>query len=227
MDKYKTILLDADGTFLDFKKSENQALKHTFKKYNIPFTDQIKERYEQINSSLWKEFELGLIDKKTVIYSRFINLFKEFDMNVDGITFEDDYQEALGNESYLLPDAYEILSSLSTKYDLYVVTNGVSYTQHNRLNKSGVKSFFKDVFVSEDIGYQKPMKEYFQYCFERIENFQLEKTLIIGDSLSSDIQGGINMGIDTCWIHDKNQHNEKNLPITYEINNLNDLKKIL
>lgn len=227
MTKYKTILFDADGTFLDFHETERQALIRTFKNHHIDLTADVKEKYENINSKLWKQFEDGLIDKNTVVYTRFVKLFDELGIEEDGIAFENEYQDELGNGAYVLPYAKEVLAQLSQTYDLYVVTNGVSKTQYSRLKKTGLNVYFKDIFVSEDTGYQKPMKEYFDYCFQRIPNIRLEETLIIGDSLSSDIQGGINAGIDTCWIHDQHTQNTNNIPITYEITNLKELYSLL
>ena len=224
--KYTTLLLDADGTFLDFKRTEKQALIHTFEKHHLVLTPEIKAHYDEVNHGLWKQFELGLIDKKTVVYTRFVQLFKDLNIDEDGIAFEDEYQETLSRFGYLLPEADEVLQRLSQHFQLYVVTNGVSHTQHTRLNDTGAVQYFKDVFVSEDIGYQKPMREYFEYCFDHMENFELEKTLMVGDSLTSDIQGGLNMGMDTCWIHDEHQHNP-GLPITYEVKNLKELETLL
>ena len=94
MKKYKYLLFDVDGTLLDFNKAEEQALINTFQKYNIVLTEQMNQRYEQINKQLWKDFENGLIDKKTIVYTRFVQLFQEFGIDEDGIAFEDDYQDA-------------------------------------------------------------------------------------------------------------------------------------
>lgn len=227
MSKYTTLLFDADGTLLDFNESERQALIKTFQKYHLFLNEDIKELYEKINAELWKQFENGIIDKKTVLYTRFVKLFQKLDIQLDGIAFEDDYQNELGKGAFLLPHTRDVLEHLSKYYDLYIVTNGVSKTQYNRLYKSHIDKYFINIFVSEDIGYQKPMKEYFDYCFARISDFQLKKTLIIGDSLSSDILGGINAGIDTCWIHTAHMTHTTDIIPTYSIRDLRELYDIL
>ena len=226
MKKYKYLLFDVDGTLLDFNKAEEQALINTFQKYNIVLTEQMNQRYEQINKQLWKDFENGLIDKKTIVYTRFVQLFQEFGIDEDGIAFEDDYQDALGEGYFLLPHARDILEKLYQKYPLYVVTNGVSKTQYSRLKGTRIDQYFQDIFVSEDIGYQKPAKEYFDYCFHKIKDIKLDQTLIIGDSLSSDIQGGINAGIDTCWYNPQHLKKPQDMNITYEIHDLRELFQI-
>ena len=227
MKKYKYLLFDVDGTLLDFNKAEEQALINTFQKYNIVLTEQMNQRYEQINKQLWKDFENGLIDKKTIVYTRFVQLFQEFGIDEDGIAFEDDYQDALGEGYFLLPHARDILEKLYQKYPLYVVTNGVSKTQYSRLKGTRIDQYFQDIFVSEDIGYQKPTREYFDYCFKKMKNIDLDQTLIIGDSLSSDIQGGINVGIDTCWYNPHCIKEPQDMNITYIIQDLRELLDLL
>ena len=227
MNKYKYLLFDVDGTLLDFDKAEQYALEYTFRHYDISLTYEINQRYEEINKKLWKDFENGLIDKKTVVYSRFVLLFKEFNIPVDGIAFEDDYQKALGQGYFVLPHTIEVLSALYQKYPLYVVTNGVSQTQYSRLEGTDIKKYFQNIFVSEDIGHQKPSKEYFDYCFKNIDKIDLSKTLIIGDSLSSDIQGGINAGIDTCWFNPNHLDKPGAMSINYEIHDLRELLQLL
>lgn len=227
MKKYKYLLFDVDGTLLDFNKAEEQALINTFQKYNIVLTEQMNQRYEQINKQLWEDFENGLIDKKTIVYTRFVQLFQEFGIDEDGIAFEDDYQDALGEGYFLLPHAKDILEKLYQKYPLYVVTNGVSKTQYSRLKGTRIDQYFQDIFVSEDSGYQKPTREYFDYCFKKMKNIDLDQTLIIGDSLSSDIQGGINVGIDTCWYNPHCIEELQDMNITYIIHDLRELLDLL
>ena len=227
MRKYKTLLLDADDTIFDFKACEREALRLAFQRHGIPLNDEISQQYIEINKALWKRYELGEIDRHTVIYSRFGILFQQFGIAHDGIAFEDDYQELLGMQHFMIEEAKEVLTYLQGRYDLYIVTNGVTATQHRRLMESGVNRFVKQIFVSEETGYQKPMKEYFDYCFKRIEDIDRSRTLIIGDSLSSDILGGNNAGIDTCWYNPDALVNTISARIDYEIRSLKELYGML
>jgi len=227
MHQFQTLLFDADNTLFDFTACERAALELAFKHRGYPIDDEKRKIYEQINVGLWKKYEQGLMDRKTVIYSRFGLLFRELGIEDDGIDFEDVYQDLLGQQHVIIPEAPEVIDYLYHKYDLYIVTNGVTATQLRRLRDSKIDQYMQKIFVSEETGYQKPMKEYFDYCFHRIPQFDPEKALIIGDSLSSDIKGGNNAGIKTCWYNPGKESNILDLGIDYEINNLKELYEFL
>lgn len=227
MKKYIHLLFDADGTLFDFKRTETRALDQTFRKYGIQPTKEIFQQYNDINHALWSDFEQGFIDKETVITTRFRLLFIDLDLSIDPIAFEADYQPALGKGAYLINGALTLCQKLKKNYKLYIVTNGVSSTQYSRLKASGLDRLMNGIFVSEDIGTQKPNKDFFDYVAARIPDCKSRTTLIIGDSLSSDIQGGINANIDTCWYNPEKLPNEQDITPTYEIENLNALLSIL
>lgn len=227
MKKYEIILFDVDGTLLDFNAAQENALKMAFQNHNYELNDSVKAIYDEINHSLWNQYEQGNISKEEVIYSRFVKLFDRLSLEGDGVAFEDEYQDLLGQGHELIDGAIEILDILSKTHELYIVTNGVTRTQRSRLKASGIDQYMKDVFISEETGFQKPMKEYFDYCFERIPNISNKKTLIVGDSLSSDILGGNNVGIDTCWFNPFHLKCDMNVKINYEIKELSELLKIV
>ncbi len=227
MGHFKILLFDADDTLFDFSACEGNALQLAFKKYGYPLNEEIYKTYERINKDLWKKFEQGLVDRNTVIYTRFGLLFKEIGIEDDGVVFEDVYQELLGMQHFFIEGAPEVIKELYKRYDLYIVTNGVTHTQLRRFKDSGIDEYMMKIFVSEETGYQKPRKEYFDYCFERMEDFDRSRTMIIGDSLSSDIKGGNNAGITTCWYNPGRLINHTDARVDYEINNLRELPGII
>lgn len=227
MKPFTTLLLDIDGTLLDFEASQTAALTRVFENHNIPLTKDVLDRYNTINHGLWKDFELGKISRETVLYSRFVTLFDELGIDVDGVAFENQYQELLGEGAYLLDHALEVTEYLSKHYDLIVVTNGVSATQWKRLKASGLDQYMKHIFISEEIGYQKPQVEFFRAVFETVPTIVPEETLIIGDTLSSDILGGNNAGIKTCWYNPKRLPNTTTAHVDLEIHSLEELYQIL
>ncbi|WHY29206.1 YjjG family noncanonical pyrimidine nucleotidase [Bacillus wiedmannii] len=227
MKKYKTLLFDVDDTLLDFQKAEKMALRMLFEEKGIHLTSEIERQYKKINKSLWDAFEEGEINRDEVVSTRFSILFKEYGEEIDGILFENNYRSYLEEGDQLMQGAFEFINQIQSEYDLYIVTNGISKTQDKRLRNAGFHALFKDIFVSEDTGFQKPMKEYFDYVFERIPNFSPEEGLIIGDSLSADMKGGYVAGIDTCWFNPEKKSNNGEIVPTYEVQNFEELYALL
>ena len=225
--RYTTLLLDADETLLDFNKTEDQALCETFRYFDLPFDDGIKNRYKALNRELWAAFERGTVTKPQLRAQRFRRLFAWMGVKNAPAGFEEEYQLALGRGAFLLPKALEVCQNLSRCCRLYIVTNGVEATQHSRLKASGLSAFLDGVFVSEEAGFQKPQREYFDYVFSRIPDFDKVHTLIVGDSLHSDMQGGAAAGLDTCWYNPSGQDRETGIRICYEISSLEELYGIV
>lgn len=227
MSKYRNLLFDVDGTLLDFKAAEKSGLRAIFRSHGYEFNPSVEKRYNEINGRLWLEFEQGKITRDTVINTRFQELFDSLGIKADGVQTEREYREQLNRSCDRIEGALEICKKLSVGHTLYIVSNGVSKTQHMRLEGSGLAPYFRDIFVSEDTGFQKPQAEFFSYCFHRIPGFRKEETLIIGDSLSSDILGGNNAGIDTCWYHPGREQKTGKATVTFEISSLLQLESVL
>ncbi|MDH5161910.1 YjjG family noncanonical pyrimidine nucleotidase [Heyndrickxia oleronia] len=227
MRKYQTLLFDVDNTLLDFSAAEDEALRLLFEDQDFPLTDEVNDQYKKINQSLWRLFEEGKIDRDTVMNTRHSRLFKEYGREVDGELLESKYRNYLREGHQLVDGAFELINHLHNHFDLYIVTNGDSQTQHKRLKDSGLYPFFKEIFVSDEIGFQKPQKEFFDYVIAQIPNFSVEKGIIIGDSLSADIKGGYLSGIDSCWINPEMLPNDTNIIPTYQIQELDELYHIL
>ena len=202
--KYTTILFDADNTLLDFDKDEHQALVRTLEDYGVPVTEENISTYVNINKSLWKKIETGEITKPELKRTRFRLFFDAigFECNEEPLTVNEHYLALLGEGGNTLEGAIELCKELKSKgYDLYIVTNGVAATQAKRLIKAGLTPYFTEVFVSETVGCQKPKKEYFDYVLNNIKEKDKSRILLVGDSLSSDIQGAMNVGLPCCWLN--------------------------
>ena len=225
---YQTLLLDVDGPLLDFEKSQAKALELAFARYGYPLTERIVCLYNQINQSLWKRYERGEITREDVIYGRFEHLFRETGIKGDPAAFEDTYQDFLGSGAYLLEGALDLVQYLFRKYTLYIITNGVTATQRRRLTDSGLEIYMKDIFISGELGVQKPRKEYFDACIRRMKDpGSRNSMLIIGDTLSSDILGGLQAGIDTCWYNPGFADPDPEIPATFEVHSFRELKHLL
>jgi 2-haloacid dehalogenase len=224
---YKIILFDLDDTLLDFGANEIESLNKLFKQHGYALTDEVFGIYNSINKQLWADYEDGKITLDQVLYTRFSKTLLQLGDQVDGIEWENGYREHLGNGHQLIEDAIEVCDLLSKTHRLFIVTNGVTKTQIKRLEMSGLYNYFEDVFVSHSIGFQKPKKEFFDHVKNHIIGFDANETLIIGDSLNSDIKGGNLAGIDTCWMNLKQQKPSCEIKPTYTISRLEQLFTIL
>ena len=225
--KYKFLLFDADNTILDFDDAEENALKRALTEHDYPFDNHVLEVYKRNNIFMWEQLEKGLADKDTVREKRFALTFDELGWKIDKIEL---YKITLQYEKYLedgfatIPHAEEVLQKLQDEgHRLILVSNGFLSVQNARMRGSGLCRFFPTRYISEQVGYSKPQKEFFEFIFARIPDFDVNSALIIGDSLTSDIRGGINAGIPTCWFNPNHKPLRDGIVPTYEID---DLRKI-
>lgn len=226
---YEWILFDLDETLFDFKMSEARALAYVISSLNLDPEDAgIIDCYNRINKGLWKELEQGLINSTDLKVERFRRFCQEQKLEEDAQIVSDRYIQSLSEHSYVFEGALELLQYLKDNgYRIAAVTNGIKQVQFGRLNRSALKDFFEAVIVSEDTGFQKPQPGIFEHAFTQIGSNEKEKMLMVGDSLTSDIQGGNNIGIDTCWYNPDRLPNPTGIVPTYEIQKLDELKSVL
>ena len=221
------LFLDLDDTILDFHKAERIALSNTIRSFGIEPTEEVLGRYHVINKWHWEQLELGTMTRAEVLLGRFAMLFEERGITVDPEAVARAYEKNLGIGHWFLPGAEEAVDTLSKKYRLFLASNGTASVQKGRMTSANLYRFFEKVFVSQEIGHNKPSKAYFDACFAAIPDFDPEKAMIVGDSLSSDIQGGINAGIKTCWVNPAHAPAKEGIQPDYEIEALHQLPALL
>lgn len=224
----KYVFLDVDDTLLDFGKAEAQAIKTTFERIGIPATPEVIKRYSEINSRQWGLLEKGVLTREQVLVSRFDILFDELGIkNVPSEMAQASYEYLLGIGHYFVDGAPELLEELRDKYELYVVSNGTASVQDRRIKSAGIAPYFKRIFISERIGADKPSRKFFDAVFSEIDGFDRTRAIIVGDRLTSDILGGINAGVRTCWFNPNAQSSDPEIPADYEIRALSELPELL
>lgn len=223
---YTWLMFDADGTLFDYDAAEMSAIAQTFAVYHLPYRAHYGEWYRQINHTFWQRFERQDVTLTELRVGRFRQLFDELGTAVDVESFAQSYLAQLAAQSQLFPGVEALMRRLHGRYRLALITNGLADVQHPRLEQSGLRPYFEAVIVSDEVGVGKPDPAIFEVAFARMGQPPKERVLIIGDGLTSDMQGGINFGIDTCWLN-MNGKTANGLPVTYEINRLSDLTEIL
>lgn len=221
------LFLDLDDTILDFHKAERIAIAKTFRSFGLEPTDAVLERYHIINKQHWERLERQELTREQVLTGRFEALFREMGRNVDAEAVARTYEHNLGIGHYFLPGAEETVKCLSKSYPLYLASNGTASVQHSRLTSAGLYPYFREVFVSQEIGHNKPSKDYFDACFARIPGFDKSKAIMVGDSLTSDILGGIQAGMKTCWVNPEHKKAREDIRPDYEIESITQLEALL
>ena len=221
------VFLDLDDTILDFHAAERIALAKTLSHFGVEPTAAAVERYHIINRQHWERLERGELTRAQVQEGRFRVLFAELGREADPVAITRNYEKNLGIGHYFLPGALEAVQALSRHHRLFLASNGTASVQHSRLTSAGLYPYFEKVFISEAIGYNKPSKEFFQACFAQIPHFRRESAIMVGDSLTSDILGGVNAGIKTCWCNPEHLPGRADIRPDYEIASLSQLEAIL
>ena len=220
------VFLDLDDTILDFKKAEYIAIGKTIADFGVEPTEEIRHRYHEINIWHWQQLELGTMTRPEVLEGRFRMLFGELGVAVDAAQVARTYEKNLSIGHWFLPGAEEAVESLSKKYRLFLASNGTASVQKGRMTSANLYRFFEKVFVSQEIGHNKPSKAYFDGCTAQIPGFDPARAIMVGDSLTSDIQGGINAGITTVWVN-PNHTEAKNIRPDHEIESITQLEALL
>lgn len=221
------LLLDLDDTVLDFHKSEQLAIEKTLREFGMEPTEAVCALYSRINQEHWERLERKEITRPQVLVGRFAVLMETLQVDGDAAACSRRYMENLSQETHFLPGAYEALEALSKSYALYAVSNGNLRVQEGRLAKANISHFFREIFISEALGADKPSPEFFRIVFDRIPDFDPRKAMIVGDSLTSDILGGINAGIATCWINPKHKAHPAEICPDHQIEALSQLAALL
>lgn len=225
----KTVLWDIDGTILNFEKSESYAVKKCFEIYSLgECTNDMIKRYSAINQKYWRRLEKGELTKQQVLVMRFLEFFDSEGIicsDVEG--FNSEYQIRLGDTVFFNDDGYELISLLRGVVKQYAVTNGTAVAQDRKLKRSGLDKLFDGIFISDKLGAEKPSPEFFDKVFSSIDGIKKDETLIVGDSLTSDILGGNNAGILCCWYNPSGAPLTGGLRADYIINDLRQVKKII
>jgi len=221
------LFLDLDDTILDFHKAERIAIRKTLLDFGVEPTEEILARYHVINKWHWEQLELGKLTRKQVQEERFHVLFSKLGREVDGEKIAKTYMENLAIGHYFLPGAEEAVIELHKKYRLFLASNGNASVQKGRMTSANLYRFFEQVFVSQEVGFDKPSKAYFDACFARIPGFDPGRAIMVGDSLTSDIRGGINAGLRTVWVNPDHKENHTDIRPDYEIGSITQLARLL
>lgn len=220
------VFLDLDDTILDFGTTERKCIARLLEQLHIPPTDEIIHRYHTINLEHWKRLERGEITREQ-ISNRFDVLFQELGVNISTPECEKIYRQYLSESDDVMPGAPETLARLHKKYRLFAASNSSAKTQYGRLERTGLTRYFEQIFLSEELGINKPDPLFFQRAFSKIPDFDHDKAIMVGDSLTSDIRGGINAGIQTCWVITGRVPRQSDIRADHEITSITQLPFLL
>lgn len=221
---YTTLLIDADDTIFDFPKCEYNALKNTLESSGFEFSDWIHESFSKINNALWKKFEMNKITRSELRVRRFSELIEKcFEGYDNAELLADKYVDMLSVQAIFIDGAEQALETLCRHYEIYIITNGLKKVQYSRFDISDIYRFIKGHFISDELGVQKPQKEFFDIVLENINEKDKSRVLVVGDSLTSDMKGGRNAELDTCLYDPHDRVIMPNELCDYKIKDLEDI----
>ena len=221
----KAIFIDIDGTLLDFEACVEESMRLGLIERGIDYKDEMLVTFHRINDGLWKSLERGELTFEELLKIRWATVFKELGIDLDGPEFEKYFRARLHESALPMEGSYEMLEYFAPKYRLFAASNGPHEQQVKRLEKAGMLKYFEKVFTSGLIGAEKPSGEYFEYCFKNAEGITPEESVMLGDSLTSDMKGGNDFGMETIWLNAKGE--EKPDWVDHEIKSLDEVKNIL
>ena len=227
MSRYQYLLFDADNTLFDFDAANHNAFAKTCEYCGLTYSEELYEFYESINRPLWHQLDKGEVTKEFLVVERFRRFLAAMNVEADPAECNRIQLAGLGSSTVLLPHALEVIQTLAQTHKLYIVTNAVASVQRSRLATSQIAPYITDAFISEEAGAAKPSRAYFDYVFARIDGITRDNCLVIGDSLSSDVQGAINAGLPACWYNLKNEPHPEGMAIDYVIRDLRELYDIV
>jgi 2-haloacid dehalogenase len=225
--KYKWILFDADDTLFDYDKGEANALRMTFEQFGFLFKPEYLNIYKQINHDIWQELEQGNISPVKLSVERFRRYAQNLGLDFDAAGFSEGYLNNLSKAAELVEGAEDVVKSLYGKVGMLIITNGLRAVQRPRLERSTIKPYIKDIVISEEIGSGKPNHPIFDAAFALMGNPSKKEVLIVGDSLTSDIRGGLNYGVDTCWFNPAQITGNFEIQSKFQIHDLHELADII
>ncbi len=223
--KYEVLVLDLDNTLIDFDIMEERSLEAAFKDYNIEITDKLLDDYYKINKKMWEDLEKGLIEQKRLLVKRFEVLFEKYAIEVSAKDFNQKYLGNMPSNAVFLDGAEDFLVWAKDRYTLVMMTNGFKDVQRKKIKILGLEQYFDHILISGEVGYEKPMKGIYDYLFELIAEVSKEKVLVVGDSLSADVKGGNDYGLDTVWFNKRNK--DMDSPAKYEVKNIQGLYEVV
>ncbi len=221
----KAIFFDVDNTLLDFAGCVKYSMRSGLEARGVEFEESMLKTFKEINDELWERVEKGTLSREGLSEIRWNLVFEKLGIDLDGVEFEEYFKDCLNESAIEVEGAMELLRYLQPKYRLYVASNGPYERQKRRLEKAGMYDYFEKIFVSGAVGFFKPNPEFFEVCFKSIGDIHPSESVIIGDSITADICGGINAGMGTCWLNVNGAQPPKDIKPDYIIKNLREAKK--